>query len=304
MSTFTSIADMSRALAPRFSLRLSVAESSALVFFVYMSLAAPAFGLGLQQCFFLFILNSVTAGTMIVLNRDTGRARWLSVARDLFPALLILVAYRESGLLVQPDLSHRLDRLFVAWDRVWLQSRCVQTLFWAATPWAQHYLEFAYLLCYPLVPLGAAAVCWGSRWSRSSKVTDTPGRRPVDDFWAAVLLATLACYAVYPYFPLTPPRVLFHDVPGPHVEPLLRRWNFWLLDHYSVQACIFPSGHVAAATAVALAVRRHVPKLGWLFVLLAASVAVATVYGRYHYVADAAAGALVGIAAFALVRIS
>jgi membrane-associated phospholipid phosphatase len=120
----------------------------------------------------------------------------------------------------------------------------------------------------------------------------------MDGFWAAVLLATLFCYAVYPFFPLTPPRVLFGDVPGPHVAPLLRRLNFWLLDHYSVQACIFPSGHVAAVTAVALAVRKHAPRLGALFLFLAASVALATVYGRYHYAADAIAGALVGVAAY------
>ena len=127
---------------------------------------------------------------------------------------------------------------------------------------------------------------------------DVP-ERAMDDFWATVLLATLFCYAVYPFFPLTPPRVLFGDVPGPHVEPLLRKWNFWLLDHYSVQACIFPSGHVAAVTAVALAVRKHAPRFGALFLFLAASVALATVYGRYHYAADAVAGALVGVAAYA-----
>jgi membrane-associated phospholipid phosphatase len=125
----------------------------------------------------------------------------------------------------------------------------------------------------------------------------------MDNFWVTVVLATLFCYAVYPLFPLTPPRVLFGDVPGPHVEPLLREWNFWLLDHYSVQACLFPSGHVAAATAVALAVRKHAPRLGGLFLFLAASVASATVYGRYHYAADAVAGALVGVAAYCASRV-
>jgi membrane-associated phospholipid phosphatase len=112
-------------------------------------------------------------------------------------------------------------------------------------------------------------------------------RQTMDDFWSVVMLATLFCYAVYPYFPLTPPRVLFGDVPGPHVGPLLRQLNFWLLDHYGVQACIFPSGHVAAATAVALAVRKRSPLVGRLFLFLAASVTAATIYGRYHYAADA-----------------
>ena len=72
-----------------------------------------------------------------------------------------------------------------------------------------------------------------------------------------MLLAALFCYAVYPFFPLTPPRLLFHDLPGPAVSPLLRTVNFWLLDAYGVQACIFPSGHVAAVTATALAVRAY-----------------------------------------------
>ena len=244
---------------------------------------------------------------------------------DLFPALLVLVAYRESGLLLTPDPTHHLDYVFIQWDRVLLQNHFIQAVLQAGTPWLQHYLELAYLLCYPLVPLGVAAVYFATQQSAagvvssnwvdnvappswrhlpagcrrySSEPAATMSKRAMDDFWAAVLLATLFCYAVYPFFPLTPPRVLFADVPGPHVAPLLRKWNFWLLDHYSVQACIFPSGHVAAVTAVALAVRKHAPRLGALFLFLAASVALATVYGRYHYAADAVAGALVGIAAY------
>jgi len=74
------------------------------------------------------------------------------------------------------------------------------------------------------------------------------------------LLATLFCYAVYPFFPLTPPRVLFNDVPGPPVPPLLRHMNLWLLNRFSVQACLFPSAHAAAVTATALAVRAYMPR--------------------------------------------
>ena len=55
---------------------------------------------------------------------------------------------------------------------------------------------------------------------------------------------------------------------------------------------------MAAVTATALSVRAHWPRAGVFFGVAAASVAVATVVGRYHYAADAAAGALIGIAAF------
>jgi membrane-associated phospholipid phosphatase len=201
------------------------------------------------------------------------------------------------------DPTHHLDYMFIPWDRVLLQNPFVLAVLQTGAPWLQHYLEFAYLLCYPLVPLGVAAVHFTSQRSAATEPPTAKAQGAMGDFWAAVLLATLFCYVVYPLFPLTPPRVLFGDVPGPPVEPLLRKWNFWLLDHYSVQVCIFPSGHVAAVTAVALAVRKHAPRLGALFMFLAASVALATVYGRYHYAADAMAGALVGVAAYEVSQI-
>jgi len=95
---------------------------------------------------------------------------------------------------------------------------------------------------------------------------------------------------------------LFNDVPGPLVPPLLRHLNLWVLDRLSVQACVFPSAHAAAVSATALAVGAYRPRLGILSCVMALSIAVATVYGRYHYTADALAGVLVGVAAFAISR--
>jgi membrane-associated phospholipid phosphatase len=281
---------------------LSIAELVALVFFTYMTLAAFVFDMAALDLGIIMALNTVTIAILMALRRGRERAPWLAIVADLFPALLVLVAYRESGLLLTPDPSHHLDYLFIQGDRILLQSRFVQAVLQAGAPWLERYLELAYLLCYPLVPLGVGAVHLAIQRSAVNNPA-AQVKLAMDDFWATVLLATLFCYAVYPFFPLTPPRVLFGDVPGPHVEPLLRQWNFLLLDHYSVQACIFPSGHVAAVTAVALAVRKHAPRLGGLFLFLAASVASATVYGRYHYAADAVAGALVGVAAYCASRV-
>ena len=78
--------------------------------------------------------------------------------------------------------------------------------------------------------------------------------------------------------------------------------NLWVLDRLSVQVCLFPSAHTAGVTATALAVRAYMPRLGILFCIAALSVAAATVYGRYHYLADAVAGMLVGVIAFAVSR--
>jgi membrane-associated phospholipid phosphatase len=124
-----------------------------------------------------------------------------------------------------------------------------------------------------------------------------PEAAVVDHFWTSVSLAAFCCYMLYPYFPLTPPRLLFHDLPGPAVPPFFRNLNFWILAHYGVPACVFPSGHVASVTATAIGVRSHLRRVGILFVVAAASIGVATVCLRYHYTADALAGAVVGWAA-------
>jgi membrane-associated phospholipid phosphatase len=281
--------------------RFTFAEQIALAFFAYVAVATAVVHGSPREVGAIAALNAVAFATMVALRRNSRRARWLAAAADLFPALLILVAYRESGFLLTPDPTHRLDNLFIQWDRVVLQSAFVRAVLGAGGSWLARYLELAYLLCYPLVPLGVAAIHYGSPRDAGQPT----GRRPMEDFWAIVLLATLFCYAVYPFFPLTPPRVLFADLPGlyPSSDGLLRQWNSWLLNHYSVQACIFPSGHVAAVTAVALAVRKHTARLGGLFLFLAASVAVATVCGRYHYAADTVAGALVAVAAYEVSRL-
>lgn len=280
---------------------LSRVEQISLVFFAYITAAAAAFHVQLRELGIILILNTLTISTVIALRRFQQRSRWVSATANLFPALLLLVAYRESGLLLTSDTTHLLDETFIRWDRVLIHNVVVNGVLQAGAPWIQYYLEFAYLFCYPLVPLGVAAVRFGA--PRDLK-PDTPAvETRIEGFWTIVLAATLFTYAIYPFFPLTPPRVMFADVPGPHVEPLLRKLNFWLLNHYSVQACIFPSGHVAATTAAALAVRKYAPRFSGLFLFAAASVAAATVYGRYHYSADAIAGAVVAVAAYQLSKI-
>jgi membrane-associated phospholipid phosphatase len=282
----------------RWDIKLRFAEKILLAFFVALLLASLALFLPPATLATLAVLN-VMAGCLIVAlttDRLADRSAIVSPLRDWLPALLILLAYHESGLFIKLDPAHRLDHRFIQWDQLILHSRWVEAVLYACAPWLQYYLELCYLLCYPLVPFGFAALYF-SQPSRAAQ-------REVmfDEFWTAVLLAILFCYAIYPMFPLTPPRVLFNDVPGPPVYPLLRHINHWVLDRFSVQVCLFPSGHTAAVTATALAVREYRPRLGILFCIVALSIAAATVYGRYHYLADAVAGVIVGVSAFAVSR--
>ncbi|MGE5326475.1 MAG: phosphatase PAP2 family protein [Deltaproteobacteria bacterium] len=284
-------------VSPEVPHRLRLADKYLLIFFAYTAAVCWFFPLTPGQRLAILALSALAGGALVGLARSKSSAKSVFLPlRDWLPCALIVLAYRESGLFIQPDATRRLDLLFESWDRVLLASGWFQALVAMGTPWLGRTMELAYLLVYPFVPLGFAAV-----YSSRHAAHDAPGRDPViDRYWSAVVLAVLASYALFPYFPLTPPRELFHDFPGGTGDSALRGLNSWVLGRYSVQACIFPSGHVAGAVATALAVHRERPRLGIVFLFAAAMISASTFYGRYHYGADALAGALVGVAAFVI----
>src|SRR5271157_4467835 len=215
--------------------RFRASEKVVLGYFAFASIAATAFQVALNQGLTMAVLNVVTGGVILEFRRrahnkttDHG-GEWLVAVRNWFPALMIILAFREAGALCLPDTNYRLDQLFERWDLVLLHSRLVLGILNHGAPWIQHYLEFCYLLCYPMVPLGFAALLLGMR-RRERLGGRGATERAIDRFWTAVLLAALATYALFPFFPSTPPRVLYHDLPGPAVAPLLRKLNFWILE--------------------------------------------------------------------------
>jgi membrane-associated phospholipid phosphatase len=295
------------ALASSERKRLRASEKVVLGYFAYASIAATAFQVAVSQGLTMAVLNIIT-GAVILEFRSRGngkvapdRIQWLPAVRNWFPALMIVLAFREAGALCLPDTNYQLDQVFEQWDLLLLHSRLVLGILRHGAPWIQHYLEFCYLLCYPMVPLGFGALLLGMR-RRERRGSGVATERAIDRFWTTILLAALATYALFPFFPSTPPRLLFHDLPGPAVAPLLRKVNLWIVGNYGIPSSVFPSGHVAAVTATALAVRAELPRLGIVFLVLAASITAATVYGRYHYTADAVVGALIAIAAFFIAK--
>src|SRR4029077_18152572 len=67
-----------------------------------------------------------------------------------------------------------------------------------------------------------------------------------------------------------------------------------------VHGAAFPSAHVAGSMVALLAPYRYRRWLFWVCLPFFACMCVATVYGRYHYVADVLAGIAVGAIGFAV----
>ena len=116
------------------------------------------------------------------------------------------------------------------------------------------------------------------------------------------LLGLFLSYAQFPFWPSEPPRIVFPGEDAPSVDTVVRRFNHWILGGYGIHTSVFPSAHVSGAVAAAFAMKRLLAERVRLYrgvFVYAALVAVATVYGRYHYAVDAAAGVIVGVAAAA-----
>ena len=154
-------------------------------------------------------------------------------------------------------------------------------------------LEIAYSLIYALAPFCVALLYLQRR------------RESVDRFLAVFVLGVLLCYGQFPFWPSEPPRTLFPADQLPLYDTIFRRFNLWMLGSYGIHTSVFPSAHVAGAFSAAFGLREALPGAGlWYRLLLAMAllIAVATVYGRYHYLADATAGFLIAMLALALQR--
>ena len=203
--------------------------------------------------------------------------------RDWIPLVYIVIGYRLPALLVT-GTNQVFERTLLTLDRRWQ----VDTISSRAPRPVIEFLEIAYLCCYPMVPAGIACLYFAGLGEES------------DRFWTAVLLAVFGCYGVLPWFPTRPPRAI-EGAPG-RSPGLIKRVNLRVLGVASVQLNTFPSGHAAASLATALAVGARLPLAGLPLGLLALAIALGSVVGRYHYAADALAGAALAILGFVMSR--
>ena len=212
----------------------------------------------------------------------------LRVVRDWVPAVYLLQGYWLCGLFFRRP-SLRIERRLLALD-TWLFERSgLRRAASRAPRLVASWFETTYLLAYPFVPAGFAVFLALGHRDRA------------DAFWMAALIAGFTCYGMLPWVQTRPPRALAADRPlwMPHLG--LRRLNATVLQHMSVQVNTCPSGHAATAVAVALTiVSVGAPATGAGFLLVAASIVVATVLARYHYALDTLLGLAVGIAAWGI----
>ena len=253
-----------------------------IAYFAYVALISPAFPLEPRVALLPFALVLLVSALFAVLaySEARGHQEFFSMSRDWAPVALVLVAYREMDWFSPLARDHHLELKWVEWDRILLNGglrQAIEALGWVGPA----YLEFCYLLVYAVGPFVVAVLYFERR------------RERVNSVLFFYLMGTLLSYALFPYFPSDPPRVVFAGADAPHVMTAFRRLNLWLVNGYGIHSSVFPSAHVSSAFSAAWAWLAYLPerkRFGFLMLVYAVSVAVATVYGRYHYAADVVAG--------------
>jgi membrane-associated phospholipid phosphatase len=266
---------------------LRASEWITVAYFAYLAGAAavvPGIGRG-QRRMAIGTAMAVGIAALTIAAFGTSAIAW----RDWLPLLYIVFGYRLPALLVT-GTNQELERRLLALDQRWLGTGSVTTIGARAPRPVIELLELAYLFCYPMVPIGFACLYVAGL------------REESDRFWTAVLLAVFGCYGVLPWLPTRPPRAI--EGATQQSSGLVRRFNLRVLGLASIQLNTFPSGHVAASLATALAVSASLPAAGLALGLLALAIAVGSVVGRYHYAADALAGAALALLGFVMSRLA
>jgi membrane-associated phospholipid phosphatase len=186
----------------------------------------------------------------------------------VLPVAALLIGYWTSGLLFVAPMPQA-DRFLVDLDeRLGIHAIAARM----PRPLVE-LLELAYSGVYPLIPI---ALYFALRQGVSP-----------DRFWTTILVTDYVCLGMLPWFQTRPPRAIGLDAPW---RSSWRTVNLRMLSASSVQVNTFPSGHAAEALACALLVSGGSPLVvGWMF-FNAAAISAGTVFGRYHYAADALAG--------------
>jgi len=252
-------------------------------YFGYVAAIIRAFSLDPQVKWLALAVFVLVASQLVVfaVAESFGSQEFFSIARDWIPLALTLIAYREMDWFAPLPRNNDLELHWLEWDRRLLYDAGLQRAIEWLGAWLPGYLELCYLLVYAVGVFSVAVLYAQER------------RALVNRLLSMYLAGTLLAYALFPYFPSDPPRTLFGGSDMPNIVTPLRQFNLWIVSGYGIHSSVFPSAHVSSAFSAAWGLLWLLPdkkRFGLLMLAYAVSVAVATVYGRYHYAADATAG--------------
>ena len=280
---------------PPFRWPLRNSETVLVVYFFYLS-ALTLFVHDRPHADIRLLITAYAILTIIELlawgEKQSSYGLTFSIARDWLALAFVLAAYRSLNWFSPSRYPFTFEPFWLQWDVQLLEHWHLRNMIEMGGIAFPTYLEICYLLTSAAGGFAIAILYWQNK------------RERCDCFLLMYVLGTLLSYALIPFFPSQPPRLLYPSIAAPHLPDPVRAFNFFVLSDAGIHAGVFPSAHVSSTFAAAWGLLRCIPErriYGWVFLAYAVSVAIATVYGRYHFAVDAAAGVVVSLIAWLLV---
>jgi len=233
--------------------------------------------------------HGAIAGVIIWLVRAAARSEneILRFVRHWYPLPLYVFLFEELGGLVHAIFPRWFDHAFVAFDYNLAKVHPSVWLAQFATPPLNDYMQFAYMTYFVYLVLLPAIL-----YARGERLR----------FWTVMTCTAVAHYSVYVISILLPVESPYFSLAALNTQPLSGGYATALIAFIErlarVHGAAFPSAHVAGSMVALLASWRYRRWLFWITLPFFVSMCVATVYGRYHYVADVLAGLAVGAIGF------
>jgi len=234
-----------------------------------------------------------------------AHARWpssraIDFLRHYYAVLLYPGFYRETGLLNRMFFADYLDAHFIWLDeRIFGFQPCLEFMYWWPQLPVSEMFYAAYFSYYVMI-VGIGLTLY------------LRDRRQFFHYVSVISFVFYVCYLIYICLPVMGPRAFFREIDGfrlpdeiqayagsPFYPDAVRVGPFfhvmaWIYRHFEGPGAAFPSSHVAVALSTLWFSFLYVRRIRCLHLADVILLCLATIYCRYHYAVDVAAGALTG----------
>jgi membrane-associated phospholipid phosphatase len=233
------------------------------------------------ECWWVVAANALTALLILLLTRP-GLGPVGRTLREIYPLLLLVGLYGQLDVLNGGGVRVH-DGLVQRWELGIFGSQASRT-WWQAAPsgfWST-VLHGAYFSYYFIVSI--PAFYFLARGDLAA----------VRRFVLTVMATFVVCYLAFIFFPVAGPYYMFPRPSAWFLDNPAARLVYQTLAQGSSYGAAFPSSHVAATVAAALAAGSGSRRLGLVLLVPTVLLTVGVVYCQMHYGVDALGGLAVG----------
>ena len=221
--------------------------------------------------------------------------RFLDFLRHFYPVILYVGFYRETGELNHMFVPTYLDPFFIRLDEKIFGAQPSLTFMQSLPYWPVSEVFYVAYFSYYIMIVGVGLALY------------LRDRRQFFHYVSVVSFVFYVCYLIYIFTPVMGPRIFHRTINGyqlpmevqpavvPTIPASLRAGPFfqimaWIYETFEASGAAFPSSHVAVAITTLFFSFQYLPRIRVAHLVVVVLLCLSTVYCRYHYAVDVAAG--------------